>query len=254
MYADRVEAETRRSIKDRLNGNFRDDSSRRRQITGKRQRQDDKWEHDLYQDGEPQVSNHKVDARDLRLKLQRKSQQASESGRGSQSGVRDLREKLSGTMHPQPMNYDPPKPTPEASKPARKSVAVQASTLESKKASSTVDDFLQSLGLEKYSITFQAEEVDMTALAHMTDEDLKAIGIPMLIHHDGEKIKTKSKSLMKADPNGKLCRVASSKHLDLGMVNNRKPGGKAEGGGGVLGEAQPETMDTRISAVEERIE
>ncbi|XP_024026396.1 ankyrin repeat and SAM domain-containing protein 6 [Morus notabilis] len=192
MYADRVEAETRRSIKDRLNGNFRDDSSRRRQITGKRQRQDDKWEHDLYQDGEPQVSNHKVDARDLRLKLQRKSQQASESGRGSQSGVRDLREKLSGTMHPQPMNYDPPKPTPEASKPARKSVAVQASTLESKKvsnaaakkkapqkASSTVDDFLQSLGLEKYSITFQAEEVDMTALAHMTDEDLKAIGIPM---------------------------------------------------------------------------
>lgn len=164
--------------------------------------------------------DHKVDARDLRLKLQRKSQQASVSGRGSQSGVRDLREKLSGTMHPQPMNYDPPKPKPEASEPARKSVAVQASTLESKKvsnaaakkkapqkacinsffifpslsfccilvdsqiplsksktqmhycnfflflisyscvqASSTVDDFLQSLGLEKYSITFQAEEV-----------------------------------------------------------------------------------------------
>ncbi|KAJ0792577.1 putative sterile alpha motif domain-containing protein [Helianthus annuus] len=44
----------------------------------------------------------------------------------------------------------------------------------------TVDSFLQSLGLEKYSITFQAEEVDMTALLHMTDEDLKAIGIPMV--------------------------------------------------------------------------
>ncbi|EXB86901.1 Serine/threonine-protein phosphatase PP2A-3 catalytic subunit [Morus notabilis] len=31
----------------------------------------------------------------------------------------------------------------------------------------------------------------------------------LLIHHDGEKIKTKSRSLMKADPNGKLCRVES---------------------------------------------
>jgi len=42
-----------------------------------------------------------------------------------------------------------------------------------------VDSFLQSVGLEKYSITFQAEEVDMTALLHMTDEDLKVMGIPM---------------------------------------------------------------------------
>ncbi|KAJ6874329.1 hypothetical protein NC651_032972 [Populus alba x Populus x berolinensis] len=45
---------------------------------------------------------------------------------------------------------------------------------------SSVDVFLQSLGLEKYLITFQAEEVDMTALVHMTDEDLKALGIPMV--------------------------------------------------------------------------
>lgn len=80
----------------------------------------------------------------------------------------------------------------------------------------SVDGFLQSLGLEKYSITFQAEEVrvsyyitelfavtpvfqplppslpslllhflisvqvDMTALVHMTDEDLKALGVPMV--------------------------------------------------------------------------
>lgn len=42
-----------------------------------------------------------------------------------------------------------------------------------------MDGFLQSLGLEKYLITFQAEEVDMTALVHMNDEDLKALGIPM---------------------------------------------------------------------------
>ncbi|BBH10026.1 Sterile alpha motif domain-containing protein [Prunus dulcis] len=46
-------------------------------------------------------------------------------------------------------------------------------------AGASVDEFLTSLDLEKYSITFQAEEVDMTALVHMTDEDLKALGIPM---------------------------------------------------------------------------
>ncbi|MCD7449275.1 hypothetical protein HAX54_051015 [Datura stramonium] len=43
----------------------------------------------------------------------------------------------------------------------------------------SVDSFLQALGLEKYAITFQAEEVDMAALVHMTDVDLKAMGIPM---------------------------------------------------------------------------
>ncbi|KAK9282131.1 hypothetical protein L1049_005043 [Liquidambar formosana] len=196
MYADRVEAGNKKSIKERLNGNSIQDSGRIRQFAGKRQRQDDdKWEHDLYDD-EPQVSNRKVGARDLRLKLQKKGlQPMPQSGKGSLSGgMRDLREKLSGTMHSQPMNTDPPKPKPilEAGKPARKSVAVEAPVPETKKVSNpapkkktqkkadtSVDGFLQSLGLEKYLITFQAEEVDMTALLHMTDEDLKALGIPM---------------------------------------------------------------------------
>ncbi|XP_022727537.1 ankyrin repeat and SAM domain-containing protein 6-like [Durio zibethinus] len=193
MYADRVEGAGKRSVKERLNGNFANNSIRWRQITGKRQRQDDKWEHDLYQDDVPQVSNRKVDARDLRLKLQRKSlQQVSLSGRGTLSGVRDLREKLSGTMNTQPMNADPPKPKLEVAKPAWKSVAVETPEPEPKraatmaarkkaqqKANTSVEGFLQSLGLEKYAITFQVEEVDMTALLHMTDEDLKALGIPM---------------------------------------------------------------------------
>ncbi|RVW33695.1 hypothetical protein CK203_105877 [Vitis vinifera] len=153
-----------------------------------RQRQDDdKWEHDLYEDGETQISNRKVGARDLRLKLQKKvGQQVPLSGKGSLSGgVRDLREKLSGTMHSQPVNNDPPKAKPamEAGKPTRKNVAVEAPVSGTKKVASqadtSVDGFLQSLGLEKYLITFQAEEVDMTALIHMTDEDLKAMGIPM---------------------------------------------------------------------------
>ncbi|XP_009370672.2 ankyrin repeat and SAM domain-containing protein 6-like [Pyrus x bretschneideri] len=189
MYADREEADNKLSAKDRLNGSFSYDSGRHRQIAGKRQRQDDKWEHDLYED-DPQVSSRKVDARDLRLKLQRKV--FKNSGTRSFSGVRDLREKLSGTMNPQPMNTDPLKPKVEAAKPARRSIAVGTPAAESKKvanpaprkkasqkAGPSVDEFLTSLDLEKYSITFQAEEVDMTALVHMTDEDLKALGIPM---------------------------------------------------------------------------
>ena len=76
-------------------------------------------------------------------------------------------------------------------KPSSKSVGVEAPAVQAKrpsnsvpkklpqKADISVDDFLQSLGLEKYLITFQAEEVDMAALNHMTDEDLKAMGIPM---------------------------------------------------------------------------
>ncbi|XP_022771486.1 ankyrin repeat and SAM domain-containing protein 6-like isoform X1 [Durio zibethinus] len=194
MYADRVEVAGQRSVKERLNGNSSDNAIRRRQITGKRQRQDDKWEHDLYQEDVPQVSNREVDARDLRLKLQRKSlQQVSQGGRGTLSGVHDLREKLSGTMNMQPINADPPKPKLEVAKPARKSVAVETPEPEPKraaiaaarkkalqKADASVEGFLLSLGLEKYAITFQAEEVDMTALVHMTDGDLKALGIPMV--------------------------------------------------------------------------
>lgn len=185
MYADRVEEGNKRSIKDRLNGSSLQDSGRLRKMTGKRQRQDDdKWEHDLYD--EPQVSNRKVGARDLRLKLQKKGLQPM-LDRGV---VRDLREKLSGSQ-PLKTESSRPKLILEASKPARKSVAVETPPETKKpanpppkkksqqKAGSSVDEFLQSLGLEKYQITFQAEEVDMTALIHMTDEDLKALGIPM---------------------------------------------------------------------------
>ncbi|CAI0426577.1 unnamed protein product [Linum tenue] len=165
MYADRVEASEKMSVKERLNGNSVGDSSRRRQVTGKR-----------------------IDARDLRLKLQKKSQ-APQTGRG---GIRDLREKLSGIMNPQLVNSDPPKPKQAATKPARRGVAAEVPELEIKKVASvatkkksqqkkdtSVDSFLESLGLEKYQITFQAEEVDMTALVHMNDDDLKALGIPM---------------------------------------------------------------------------
>lgn len=178
MYADRVEAGDRLSVRDRLIGKSAGSSGRRQQITGKRLREDDdKWEHDLYEHGAAQISSHKLGARDLRLKLQKRS-------------VRDLREKLSGAEADK-SKLKPNSAFEVSKQPLRKSVVSDAPTLETKKGASTtskkksqqkaesVDSFLQSLGLEKYAITFQAEEVDMAALIHMTDDDLKAMGIPM---------------------------------------------------------------------------
>ncbi|XAR51814.1 hypothetical protein NMG60_11006552 [Bertholletia excelsa] len=42
----------------------------------------------------------------------------------------------------------------------------------------TVSDLLQSIGLGKYAVTFQVEEVDMAALKQMEDKDLKELRIP----------------------------------------------------------------------------
>ncbi|CAH9074301.1 unnamed protein product [Cuscuta epithymum] len=193
MYADRVEAGDRLSVRDRLIGKTVGGSARRRQITGKRLREDDtKWEHDLYEQDETQISSRKLGAKDLRLKLQRRSTVETSRGlnKSISRGTRDLREKLSGTVAAA-ANISKTKTNSEVSKPLRKSGVAEALKLETKKVASTtskkksqqkaesVDSFLQSLGLEKYAITFQAEEVDMAALIHMTDEDLKAMGIPM---------------------------------------------------------------------------
>ncbi|XP_068665855.1 uncharacterized protein [Aristolochia californica] len=196
MYADRVASGTKRSLRERLNGNLEDDSGRPRQVQEKRQRQtDDKWEHDLFEDdGKSQVSNPKMGSKDLRLKLLRKgAQQTYQRGSASLGGMHDLRDKLSGTMHSQPAKVDPPKakPVSEIVRPAKKSTPVDAEVkqvtvpassrkkTQQKADKNTVEGLLQALGLEKYLITFQAEEIDMTALLHMNDEDLKALGIPM---------------------------------------------------------------------------
>ncbi|KAJ0249613.1 Sterile alpha motif [Hirschfeldia incana] len=192
MYADRLESEsgTRKLVKDRINGGSSDKSTPSRQVTGKRQRQDDKWEHDLFSSDKPQLSNRRVDSGDLRSKLQ-KRHHGSQSGREGGSGVRDLREKLSGTMNMQPKNSDPLKSKVETARPSLKSVVTgtatettrktssQATRRKSQQAGESVDSFLESLGLEKYSTAFQVEEVDMDALMHMTDDDLKAMLIPM---------------------------------------------------------------------------
>jgi hypothetical protein len=75
-------------------------------------------------------------SRDLRLKLQRRISQSGFAGT-KRPGVRDLREKLSGTMHPQPSNADPPKPKPvsEVVKITRRENAVEVPVRQSKKTS-----------------------------------------------------------------------------------------------------------------------
>ncbi|PWZ41780.1 hypothetical protein Zm00014a_002352 [Zea mays] len=44
----------------------------------------------------------------------------------------------------------------------------------------TVTGLLNSLGLEKYVVLFQAEEVDLSALRQMGERDLKDMGVPMI--------------------------------------------------------------------------
>lgn len=196
MYADRVVSGTKRSIKERLDGDVDESLDRPRQAVLKRQRQaDERWKHDLYEGGRESLSsNPNVGPKDLRLKLQKKVPQQTYQHR-KETGVQDLREKLSGIMHSHAKNTDPPKAksAPESSIPVKKSVAsVEASTREIKKVSNptsgkkakqkselSLEGFLQSLGLEKYLITFQIEEVDMATLMHMTEDDLKALSIPM---------------------------------------------------------------------------
>ncbi|URE28979.1 SAM [Musa troglodytarum] len=109
MYADQISAGRKRSIKERLHGDLGGDVGRSSVVAAKRQRQsDDKWKHDLYEDDRRPEASKSVDPTDLRWKLQKKgSQQGYQSGKASV--VRDLRDKLSGTMQSQPPNIDPSK-------------------------------------------------------------------------------------------------------------------------------------------------
>ncbi|KAF6144282.1 hypothetical protein GIB67_024509 [Kingdonia uniflora] len=190
MYADQITSGRKRSVKERLDGSLDDGFGQSRQINNKRlRRNDDKWKHDLREEKkQPQVT---IGVRDLRLQLQRKS---SQTVLQNVKGSLDLRQHLSGKMHVEPESSDRPKvkTVVEVAKPARKSVPV-VPTVETRKvadpapsrkkskqkADTSVGGLLESLGLEKYSITFQAEEIDMSALMHMTDGDLKTLGVPM---------------------------------------------------------------------------
>lgn len=63
--------------------------------------------------------------------------------------------------------------------PPSSSVAQRAPFVGNEQQPQTVDGLLLALGLQKYQILFKAEEVDMTALKQMGENDLKELGIPM---------------------------------------------------------------------------
>lgn len=115
--------------------------------------------------------------------------------------VPDLREKLSGVQHPQlNSTVQIPKPVREIAKtakpvqkrepPATSALPVakkvnaptapkQSQSQSQEKADASLESLLESLDLQKYSVNFQSEEVDMKALVHMNEEDMKSLGIPM---------------------------------------------------------------------------
>ncbi|EOA12428.1 hypothetical protein CARUB_v10028202mg [Capsella rubella] len=198
MYSDRLVGESgiSKTLKSRLNGGSGLIASGGKQVTKKRGRpDDDKWEHDLFEDDddEPRVSNRRIDPRDLRLKLQKKHHglQSDGLGRVFSLSVGDLRNRLSGTVNTQSRKSNLPKTRREAAarpvvrkvagvtKSETRTVPNRAMKKKSDQIDYSVDSFLESLGLEKYSTSFQVEEVDMDALMHMTDDDLKALLIPM---------------------------------------------------------------------------
>ncbi|KAJ6794806.1 Uncharacterized protein M6B38_227860 [Iris pallida] len=67
----------------------------------------------------------------------------------------------------------------EAAKPVLRAVPSGGTVQKIYMSEESVPGLLHSLGLGKYAILFQAEEVDMTALKQMGDNDLKELGIPM---------------------------------------------------------------------------
>ncbi|CAK9269944.1 unnamed protein product [Sphagnum jensenii] len=177
MYADQANGgrnPRKRSIRDRLGGGNVVQLAIGRQAKIKRVWKDDdgKWKHDLYEDME-EPGMQQITRPNLRLVRQRKG--------GLSLGVTDLREKLSGSSS-----------QPPAASRAQGGVELQrqltsfvrnsssgAQAASHQGSKQTVTGLLQSLGLAKYSLIFQAEEVDMAALRHMSDSDLKELGVPM---------------------------------------------------------------------------
>ncbi|KAL6325247.1 hypothetical protein AAG906_023092 [Vitis piasezkii] len=177
---DRKMSGSKRSIRDRLGSNV-DSSSL---SMSKRHRGDE---------GTRSADFH-AGPNDLRFTLMRKKQSRQTRGDVEVHERMDLRENLSRTNWTVLSSnvLDPPRSTGSAP-------LTMKATLETTKAATrlplaggampknsymgnepvNVSSLLHSLGLEKYVINFQAEEVDMTALKQMGDNDLKEMGIPM---------------------------------------------------------------------------
>lgn len=188
----------KRSIKDRLGGSSRNDSPNAYQMSNKRQRAETSWKQRAHEEDEDEdvlltnLYSAQNPRQDLRHKLdQKNSSRSRQFSNGSAIVGNDLRAKISAPPHPPqgqrifvrrhpslPSKGIPiirPLPPPAAIASRIKAVQKVSVALEQP----TVATLLQSLGLGKYSITFQAEEIDMTALRNMNDDDLKELGLPM---------------------------------------------------------------------------
>ncbi|KAH6558198.1 hypothetical protein KP509_1Z073900 [Ceratopteris richardii] len=72
-----------------------------------------------------------------------------------------------------------PTTTSAVKPPASNTKPVTTSKAPTGAAGMTIASFLQSLDLSKYLITFRAEEIDMSVLRVMKEDELKELGIPM---------------------------------------------------------------------------
>ncbi|KAM0925143.1 hypothetical protein ACQ4PT_004378 [Festuca glaucescens] len=205
MYADRLSGR-KRSVRDRLGSGGGGGGCRPRPDSAKRFRQvDGTWRRELYKDSVGTQSPSVLASRNLQAVQKSHFRQSTEVLR--RSSVPDLREKLSGVRRPQlsstiqapepiaeiaksakpvqkrklPAAAAAPPPPPPALPVTQKVNTPTAPKQSQEKADTSLDRLLKSLDLEKYSINFQAEEVDMKALVHMNEEDMKSLGIPMVL-------------------------------------------------------------------------
>ncbi|XP_062193088.1 uncharacterized protein LOC133896484 [Phragmites australis] len=197
MYSDRSSGR-KRSVMDRLGSGGGGGSSRSRPDDAKRFCQADwTWRRELYKDSGGIQSSSGLTS--ISLQSNQKSQLQKSIEVVKKSSVPDLREKLSGVQRPQlNSTFQIPKPVKEivksdksvkkrdpppiAAPPVTKKIGTPAPSAQKQsqeKADASLDSLLKSLDLEKYLINFLAEEVDMKALVHMNEEDMKSLGIPM---------------------------------------------------------------------------
>ncbi|KAI5065838.1 hypothetical protein GOP47_0018462 [Adiantum capillus-veneris] len=188
----------KRSVKDRLGSSSKNVPCNGHLMTSKRQQLETGWKQEVYDEEEENFmiaeNFHKMEnlRQDLRYKLDQKCPSKSKQISSSSTDLgNDLRERISGPLphvqgqrivvrrHPslpsKAMPFLGPLPAAAAIGSRVKAVHKVSVAIEQP----TVATLLQSLGLGKYSITFQAEEIDMTALRNMNDDDLKELGLPM---------------------------------------------------------------------------
>ncbi|KAF8646446.1 hypothetical protein HU200_065836 [Digitaria exilis] len=178
MYADRSSGR-KRSVRDRLGSGG---GSRSRSDDAKRFRRDDgTWMRELYKDSGGTQTSSGPSSRNLQSSKHSQVEQRIEVPKPVRETVNSDRPVKKRDPPPtvappviKKVSAPAPVPVPPAAVPAP-----PAPQQSQEKVDASLESLLKSLDLEKYLINFQAEEVDMKAMAYMSEEDLKALGIPM---------------------------------------------------------------------------